>query len=70
MIKLRQRYWSSGSKRVMVVAGGTAGHIMAALAVSDALIGQGMALDELAFLTASRDLDRELLPATVYDVVR
>ncbi len=70
MIRSRRRRLSRGSKKVMLVAGGTAGHIMAALAVSDALIARGMALDDLSFLTANRDLDIELLPAAIYDVVR
>ncbi len=70
LVKLRQHPRADGHKEVLLVAGGTAGHIMAALAVSDALLDQGLTLDQLSYLTADRSLDRELLPESEYQVVR
>jgi len=68
VIDLKRRTSSKSRKGVMVAAGGTAGHIMAAVSVAEALMSSGC--DSITYLTANTDIDRELLPESQHDVVR
>ena len=51
--------------RVVIAAGGTAGHVVPALAVADALRGRGA---EVSFLGARGRLEAELVPAAGYEI--
>src|SRR5947199_1819167 len=51
--------------RVVIAAGGTAGHVVPALAVADALRDSGA---EVSFLGARGRLEAELVPAAGYEV--
>src|SRR5262245_37638655 len=51
--------------RVVIAAGGTAGHVVPALAVADALRGEGT---EVSFLGADDRAEAELVPAAGYEI--
>jgi UDP-N-acetylglucosamine--N-acetylmuramyl-(pentapeptide) pyrophosphoryl-undecaprenol N-acetylglucosamine transferase len=51
--------------RVVIAAGGTAGHVVPALAVADALRGEGA---EVSFLGACERAEAELVPAAGYEI--
>src|SRR5947207_12424708 len=51
--------------RVVIAAGGTAGHVVPALAVADALRAEGA---EISFLGTSDRLEAELVPAAGYEI--
>lgn len=58
----------------VVTGGGTAGHVLPALAVAEALVARGRSPDELYYVGAVRGIETRLLPATpfphtFYDVV-
>ena len=50
----------------MVTGGGTAGHVLPALAVADALVAAGHAASEIHYVGCTRGIETELLPATPY----
>ena len=54
----------SGAERIVIAAGGTAGHVVPALAVADALRAEGA---EVAFIGAGR-AEAELVPAAGYEL--
>ena len=51
--------------RVVIAAGGTAGHVVPALAVADALRDKGA---EVSFLGTRDRLEAELVPAAGYEI--
>jgi UDP-N-acetylglucosamine--N-acetylmuramyl-(pentapeptide) pyrophosphoryl-undecaprenol N-acetylglucosamine transferase len=56
--------------KVLIAAGGTAGHLLAARALFDRLVDQGLERDSAFFVTADRSLDRELIPENEFRVLR
>ena len=56
---------SSMAPRVVIAAGGTAGHVVPALAVADALRAEGA---EVSFLGADDRAEAELVPAAGYEI--
>ncbi len=63
-----------GSTFAVVTGGGTAGHVLPALAVAEALVAKGHAPDTIHYIGASRGVETRLLPETpfpytFYDVV-
>jgi UDP-N-acetylglucosamine--N-acetylmuramyl-(pentapeptide) pyrophosphoryl-undecaprenol N-acetylglucosamine transferase len=57
---------SSGSAFAVVTGGGTSGHVLAALAVADALVAAGHARDSIHYVGTTRGIERRLLPPTGY----
>jgi undecaprenyldiphospho-muramoylpentapeptide beta-N-acetylglucosaminyltransferase len=58
---------SSGDRRrvfAVVAGGGTAGHVLPALAVADALVAAGHSRDEVHYLGAQRGVETRLVPPT------
>ena len=51
--------------RVVIAAGGTAGHVVPALAVADALRAEG---SEVSFLGTRERAEAELVPAAGYEI--
>ena len=51
----------------VVTGGGTSGHVLAALAVADALVARGHERDSIHYVGATRGVERRLLPPTGYD---
>lgn len=51
----------------VVTGGGTAGHVLPALAVADALVAAGHAPSELHYVGCERGIETRLLPETGYD---
>ena len=58
---------SSGAAFAVVTGGGTSGHVLAALAVADALVAAGHARDSIHFVGTSRGIERRLLPPSGYE---
>ncbi len=56
--------------RILLGAGGTAGHLLAARSLFAALVEGGMNPSEIAFVTADRALDYELIPEGEFEVLR
>jgi UDP-N-acetylglucosamine--N-acetylmuramyl-(pentapeptide) pyrophosphoryl-undecaprenol N-acetylglucosamine transferase len=52
---------------IVVTGGGTAGHVLAALAVADALVARGHDHDTIHYVGTARGVERRLLPPTGYD---
>lgn len=50
----------------VIAGGGTAGHVLPALAVADGLVAAGIDATEIRYLGATRGLERTLLPETNY----
>lgn len=50
----------------VVTGGGTAGHVLPALAVADALVAKGHAPDSIHYMGAERGIETRLLPDTPY----
>lgn len=50
----------------VVTGGGTSGHVLAALAVADALVARGHDHDAIHYVGTSRGVERRLLPPTGY----
>jgi len=50
----------------VIAGGGTAGHVLPALAVADGLVAAGIDASEIRYFGAERGLERILLPATNY----
>ncbi len=64
----------SGDIFAVVTGGGTAGHVLPALAVAEALVAGGRRPDSIHYIGAERGIETKLLPATqfphtFYDVV-
>jgi UDP-N-acetylglucosamine--N-acetylmuramyl-(pentapeptide) pyrophosphoryl-undecaprenol N-acetylglucosamine transferase len=51
----------------VVTGGGTSGHVLAAVAVSDALVARGHACESIHYVGTTRGVEARLLPATGYD---
>ena len=51
----------------VVTGGGTAGHVLAALAVADALVARGRDRHAIHYVGTTRGVERRLLPPTGYD---
>jgi undecaprenyldiphospho-muramoylpentapeptide beta-N-acetylglucosaminyltransferase len=49
----------------VIAGGGTAGHVLPAIAVAEALIDRGHSVDDLHFMGARRGVERRLLPSTM-----
>jgi UDP-N-acetylglucosamine:LPS N-acetylglucosamine transferase len=63
-----------GRTFAVVTGGGTAGHVLPAIAVAEALVGRGHAPDSIHYMGAERGIETRLLPETpfpftFYDVV-
>ena len=56
-----------GVAYAVVTGGGTSGHVLAALAVADALVARGHERDSIHYVGATRGVERRLLPPTGYD---
>lgn len=54
------------SALAVVTGGGTAGHVLPALAVADALVARGVAADRVFYVGCQRGIETSLLPATPY----
>ncbi len=50
----------------VVAGGGTAGHVLPALAVAEALVARGYAPDEVHYVGARRGIETEMLPASPF----
>jgi UDP-N-acetylglucosamine:LPS N-acetylglucosamine transferase len=50
----------------VVTGGGSAGHVLPALAIAEALVDAGHAADEIHYVGAARGLERTLLPETPF----
>lgn len=51
----------------VVTGGGTSGHVLAAVAVADALVARGHDHDTIHYVGTTRGVERRLLPRTGYD---
>ena len=58
---------SSRAAFAVVTGGGTSGHVLAALAVADALVVAGHARDSIHYVGTTRGIERRLLPPSGYD---
>ncbi|MQA76539.1 MAG: hypothetical protein GEU88_19825, partial [Solirubrobacterales bacterium] len=61
----RRRAGARGLPRVVIAAGGTAGHVVPALAVADALRAEGA---DVSFIGAADRSEAELVPAAGYEI--
>lgn len=50
----------------VVTGGGTAGHVLPALAIADALVAAGHSADEVHYVGAQRGVETRMVPATPY----
>ncbi len=50
----------------VITGGGTAGHVLPALAVAEALVSAGRRPDEIHYIGAQRGIEARLLPETIY----
>jgi len=57
---------SSDATAVVVTGGGTSGHVLAALAVADALVARGHDKDSIHYVGTSHGVEQRLLPPTGY----
>jgi undecaprenyldiphospho-muramoylpentapeptide beta-N-acetylglucosaminyltransferase len=57
---------TSDATFAVVTGGGTSGHVLAALAVADALVGRGHARSTIHYVGATRGVEQRLLPPTGY----
>lgn len=56
----------SASAFAVVTGGGTAGHVVPALAIADALVAHGHRAEEIFYIGARRGIETRLLPPTPY----
>ena len=56
-----------GVAYAVVTGGGTSGHVLAALAVADALVARGHDHSSIHYVGTTRGVERRLLPPTGYD---
>lgn len=54
---------------IALAAGGTAGHVMPALAVAEALCDEGVPRDDMVVVGSERGVERELVPAAGFELV-
>lgn len=54
--------------RVMIVGGGTAGHVLPGVAIGRELVARGMAPEEIHFVGSERGVERKLVPEAGFDV--
>lgn len=57
-----------GSQNIVFAGGGTAGHVLPALAVADALVGLGHEPDRIVFIGSRRGQERHLIPDAGYEI--
>ena len=50
----------------VITGGGTSGHVLPALAISDALVQRGHRIDEIVYVGAQRGIETRLVPPTGY----
>ncbi len=53
---------------VMIVGGGTAGHVLPGVAIGRELVDRGHPIDTIRFVGSERGVDRELVPAAGFDL--
>ena len=53
---------------LLIAGGGTAGHVLPALAVADALVDAGVAMNDVHLVGARRGMEAELVPLTGFDL--
>lgn len=53
---------------IVVAGGGTAGHVLPALAIADTLASRGVHHDEIAFIGSHRGVEKRLVPAAGYRI--
>ncbi len=56
------------STSVLIAGGGTAGHVLPAVAVARALVDRGVEQDRIAFVGAARGIESRLVPEAGFDV--
>ena len=56
-----------GATFAVVTGGGTSGHVLAAVAVADALVARGHARESIHYVGTTRGVEARLLPSTGYD---
>lgn len=56
----------AGSPWLVVAGGGTAGHVLPALAVADTLVARGVDQQTIAFIGSGRGVEKRLVPAAGY----
>ena len=54
---------------IVVAGGGTAGHVLPALAVADTLVARGLNPSAISFIGSERGVERRLVPAAGYTVI-
>lgn len=59
----------SSTPWVVIAGGGTAGHVLPAIAVAQALVQDGCATSSIRFVGSARGLERRLVPAAGFDVM-
>ncbi len=58
----------SGDTWAVIAGGGTAGHVVPAIAIGQALVARGHAPDSIHFVGSSRGMERHLVPAAGFTV--
>ena len=58
---------TAGATFAVVTGGGTSGHVLAAVAVADALVARGHDRRSIHYVGATRGVERRLLPSAGYD---
>jgi undecaprenyldiphospho-muramoylpentapeptide beta-N-acetylglucosaminyltransferase len=59
---------ATAGRAVVLAGGGTAGHVMPALAIADALVAAGRRVDDVRFVGAVGGMETELVPARGYHI--
>jgi UDP-N-acetylglucosamine--N-acetylmuramyl-(pentapeptide) pyrophosphoryl-undecaprenol N-acetylglucosamine transferase len=58
----------TGSTRVLIAGGGTAGHVLPGLAVASVLVGRGLSREEIHFVGAQGRIEAEIVPEAGFDI--
>ncbi len=69
MVVVNNPGWQS-AKTVWVAAGGTAGHLLPALGVAEALVRSGVARDSIGFIGSTRPLEAQILAPYGFEVMQ
>ncbi len=56
------------SPRILITGGGTAGHVLPAIAVADALVHRGYRKEEIGFVGSARGMEGRLVPQAGYAI--